>query len=194
MQGGSYFSDAFGFLIETLFGILILILMLRFILQLVRADFYNPLSQFVVKATQPVLTPLRRLIPGLGGVDVASVVALLLLQWLELVITQIVIRGLPGAIAFTNLPLFAVADLLELAIFVFIVSLLVQVVMSWVSPGAYGPASSLLFSLNEPLLRPVRRVLPPFSGMDLSPLGVMVALQLARILVVAPLRDVAAHL
>jgi YggT family protein len=193
-MSGSYISNAGSFLIETLFGILILILMLRFILQLVRADFYNPLSQFVIKATQPVLAPLRRLIPGLGGIDMATVVLMLALQWLELVLTQVVIGGLPGAIAFANLPIFAIAELLELAIFVFLISLLVQVVMSWINPGAFGSGVSLLYSINEPLLRPARRVLPPFSGIDFSPLGVFVILNLARMLIVAPLRDVASSI
>ena len=85
-MGGGYFTNAGSFLVETLFGILILIVMLRFILQLVRADFYNPISQFVVKATQPVLAPMRRVIPGLAGIDVASLVLMLALKWLELTI------------------------------------------------------------------------------------------------------------
>lgn len=191
MGGGGYVSGAASFLVQTAFGLMVLVVMLRFLLQTVRADFYNPLSQFVVRATNPVLVPMRRVIPGLGGVDLAAVLLMLALKWLELTVMVQLAGGEAGLLALLVL---AVAELLELAIFVFIVTLMIQVIMSWVNPGAYNPMTTLLHSINEPLLRPARRVLPPMSGLDLSPLAVFVVLNLARFLLVAPIRDLAVAL
>jgi YggT family protein len=191
---GGYFTNALGFLIHVVFGMAILIVMLRFILQLMRADFYNPLSQFIVKATQPVLVPMRRVIPGAGGVDVSSIVLLLGLQSLELIIGKLMGFGIAPRLSFAGLPVWALAELIELALFVFIITLIIRVVMSWFNLGSTNPMTNLLYSINEPLLRPARRLLPPFSGMDFSPLAVLVALNLAQILIVAPIRDAALSL
>ena len=185
-MGNSYVGDAGTFLISTLFGLYILIVMLRFLLQLVRADFYNPISQFVVKATDPPLRPLRRPVPGLAGIDLSTLVLMLGLKIVELWLTF----GVSGQSAqFAGLLIISVAELLSLALNVFLVSILIQVVLSWVNPGAYNPATKLLYSLNEPLLTPARRLIPPISGLDLSPIVVLIAIQLIKILVVAPIVD-----
>ena len=159
-MGGSYVGNAATFLIETVFGLYILLIMLRFLLQWARADFYNPVSQFIVTATQPPLTPLRRIIPGFAGLDLAALVL-------------------------------SIAELLGLLINVFIFSILIQVIISWVNPGMHNPVMGLLHSLTEPLLGPARRVIPPISGLDLSPIVVIVFLQLVSMLAVAPIRDLA---
>lgn len=181
-----YAGNAGIFLIKTLFGLYILAIMLRFLFQWVRADFYNPLSQFLVKVTNPPLLPLRRIIPGFGGIDLASVVLMLLLQILELILV-----GLVRGYSFQPLGLFvlSIAELSSLLLNVFFFSILIQVILSWVNPGGYNPATALLYSLNEPVLRPARRLIPPISGLDLSPIVVMIGLQLATYLVVAPLSD-----
>jgi YggT family protein len=191
-MGGPYVGNAATFLVETIFGLYILVVMLRFLLQLVRADFYNPVSQFIVKATQPPLTPLRRVIPGIAGIDVASVVLLLALKSIELWI----VIGLSGhgSAAPAGILMLSMAELTRLALNVFLFSILIQVIISWVNPGLYNPVTSLLHTLNEPLLGPARRAIPPISGLDLSPLVVLIALQLASMLVVAPLRDVAVQM
>ena len=188
---GSHFGAAGAFLVQAIFGIAILIVMLRFLLQLVKADFYNPASQLIVRATQPILAPMRRIIPGVGGIDLSSIVLMLVLQMVETGLLKAM-----GAYALFNvstagLLVWAIADLVELATFVFIFSLIVQVILSWLSPGAYNPMVGLLYSFNEPILRPARRVLPSTSGLDFSPLIALIFLNLIQILVVGILRDLA---
>lgn len=185
-MGNSYVGNAGTFLISTLFGLYILLVMLRFLLQLVRADFYNPISQFVVKATDPPLRPLRRHVPGLAGIDLSTLVLMLGLKIVELWLT---FKVSGQSAQFAGLLIISVAELLSLALNVFLVSILIQVVLSWVNPGAYNPATKLLYSLNEPLLTPARRLIPPISGLDLSPIVVLIAIQLIKILVVAPIVD-----
>lgn len=183
-----YFGNAGQFLVQTLFGFYILIVMLRFILQLVRADFYNPVSQFLVKATKPVLTPMRRVIPGLAGIDMSAVVLMLALKIVEL---NLLIAMGGRAASLVGVALLSLAQLASLAIDVFFYAIIIQVVISWVNPGNYNPVTSLLFSLTEPLLAPARRIIPPMGGFDLSPIAAIVALKLAQMLLVAPVQDAA---
>ncbi len=187
-MGGSYVGNAATFLIQTVFGLYILIVMLRFLLQWARADFYNPVSQFIVKATQPPLKPLRKVIPGIGGLDMAALIFMLVLKFVELWL----VTGLLGmSPQIGGLALLSIAELLGLLINVFIFSILIQVIISWVNPGMHNPVMALLHSLTEPLLAPARRVIPPISGLDLSPIVVIVCLQLASMLAVSPIRDLA---
>lgn len=182
----SYLVDAGAFLVTTVFDLYILVVMLRFLFQLVRADFYNPVSQFVVQLTNPPLRFLRRFVPGLGGVDVAALVLMLALKMLE----RWIVLGMQGVAAGPVAALLlAIADLLDLAVSVFMVSILVQVVLSWVAPTTYNPVVGLIRDLNEPLTRPARRLMPAVAGWDLSPILILVALQLVSMLVVAPIRD-----
>ena len=187
-MGGSYVGNAATFLIETVFGLYILLVMLRFLLQWARADFYNPVSQFIVKATQLPLKPLRKIIPGMGGLDMAALVFMIVLKFVELWLVTGVM-GMSPQIG--GLVVLSIADLLGLLINVFIFSILIQVIISWVNPGMYNPVMGLLHSLTEPLLGPARRVIPPISGLDLSPIVVIIVLQLASMLAVAPIRDLA---
>ena len=188
-MGGNPVGSAAEFLIRTLFDLYILTVMLQFLLQIVRADFYNPLSQFAVRTTNPILVPMRRLIPDLGGIDASSILLMLALKMAELALITIMVRGLePSAV---QLLMISFADLVQLAVYVFIFAVIIQVVLSWIAPGTYNPIMSLIYSLTEPLLGPARKIIPPFSGMDLSPLIVLVALQLILILVVGPLYTLA---
>ncbi|NOX44051.1 MAG: YggT family protein [Gammaproteobacteria bacterium] len=186
-MGGSYTGNAGVFLIETLFGLYILAVMLRFLLQWVRADFYNPLAQVLVKVTNPPLIPLRRIIPGFRGVDFASILLMLVLQALALILI-----GMVKGVAFqpAGLIVLSFTKLLSLMFNVFFFSILIQVIISWISPGSHNPVVSLVHSLNEPLMRPVRRIIPPISGLDLSPLVVMIGIQLCNMLIIAPLSDI----
>ena len=188
---GGHIGNAGTFLVETLFGIYILIVMLRLLLQWARADFYNPLSQFIVKATQPVLAPMRGTLPTVGGIDLACVFLLVVLQFAELWIITGILGNRVAAIALVVL---SIAELLQLATYVFLFSILIQVIMSWINPGSYNPMLGVLYSLNEPLLGPARRIVPSLGGLDLSPIVVMVALQLVAILLVGPLRQLAGTL
>ncbi len=178
-------GDAGYFLIHTAFYLYITVVMVRFLLQLVRADFYNPISQFTVKATAPLINPLRRYIPGYGGVDVAAIVLMLALKLVELYLLSAFGGVSPGPVQMVFL---ALAGLLELAINLYIFMIIVQVVMSWVNPGVYNDVTAIIYRLTEPLMAPVRRLLPPMGGLDLSPLFVLIGLQLVKILVVGPLQ------
>lgn len=189
-----YFSQAGVYLVELIFGLYILAIMLRFLLQWVRADFYNPISQALVKITNPPLVMLRRLIPGLWGVDIAAIVLMLVLQSLQIFIAGDLSNRIPGLMQGQLLqPLgilvFAVAALISLLLWILIITLFVRILLSWINPtGGHNPASSLLYGLTEPLMARARRIIPPMSGLDLSPIVVFVILQLGLMLLVQPLR------
>ena len=186
-MSGGYFGDALTLIISTLFGIYILTVMLRFLFQLVRADFYNPLSQAIVTITNPPLRPLRRLIPGFRGIDIPSLVLMLSLQMLEtwLLFT---IDGIPRGAG--GIAVIATAKLLQLAVYVFLFAIIIQVIVSWIAPGAYNSLTQLLYSLTAPVMKPARALVPPFGGLDFSPLVVLLALQLILLLVINPIVDV----
>lgn len=191
-MGGEYVNDAGTFLVRTLFGLYILAVVLRFLLQMARADFYNPICQILVKITNPTLRPLRRVIPGFLGIDMAAIVLLLLLKTVELLIIQ-QLSGFSGDVV--GLVVLGIAQLIKLVLDLLFFSILIQVILSWVNPGtSYNPGVALLHALNEPLMRPAKRVLPPISGLDLSPLLVIIVLQLLTMLLVAPLNDFALRL
>jgi YggT family protein len=180
------------FLIDILFSLYILAVLLRFLFQLVRADFYNPFSQALVKITNPTLLPLRRMIPGLYGLDMGAVALLLILECLKNYLLLLVVGRSPNI---AGLLLFSVAGLLELTLYVFIVTTFARVILSWFVPyGYHNPVLGLLRSLTEPLLRPARRLVPPISGLDLSPIGVFILLYLTLIIAVQPLKSVGAGL
>jgi YggT family protein len=185
-MSGSFFTDPIIFLIQTLFGLYILAVLLRFLLQQVRADFYNPLSQFLVKATNPPLKVMRRIIPGLGGIDLASLVLAWLLQSIEILLV-ILVAG--HAVNLLAPLLWAIPELLNLVINIFFFAVIIQAVLSWFATGGHNPAIGLLYSLTAPVLRPAQRVLPPMSGFDLSPILVLIGLVLLKMLLVKPLRD-----
>lgn len=181
----SYFSNAAVFLVDTLFGLYIFAVLLRFLLQRVRADFHNPIAQFLVAITNPPLKPLRRVIPGLFGIDLASVLLLLILEAMRAALIYFLAGQpfMPAAIAFS-----AVVDLLRSTVNLFLFAILIRVILSWVNPYP-SAASPLLARLTDPLLRPAQRLLPPLAGVDLSPMLVMLGLVLIQMLVVSPLAD-----
>ncbi|MGB5260340.1 MAG: YggT family protein [Gammaproteobacteria bacterium] len=176
----SYIANPIEFIISTMFGLYILAVMLRFLLGLTRADFYNPISQFLVRITNPLLIPLRKIIPAFGKLDIASIVLILALQ----IILLLIIVALRGAsIKLLPLLLMAVGELIMLALNVFLVAIIVQVIISWINPGSYNPVNALLHNLTAPILRPVQRIIPPLSGIDLSPLFALIGLQVLKMLI-----------
>lgn len=176
-------NNAVFYLVSTLFDVYLWIVMLRVILQAVRADFYNPISQLIWQLTQPILGPAQRLLPKWRQYDVAAIVLLVL-------IAVIYIHVIAAILGFgVNLPMslaYALLKLVTLALNLYTFALFVQAILSWVGPGVSNPAGSILWSMNEPLLRPVRRVIPPMSGLDLSPLVVILVLQFLNLLVPLP--------
>ncbi len=179
-----YLTNPAIFLVQTLFGVYAAVVLIRFLLQLVRADFYNPVSQLVVSVTAPVLNPLRRLIPRYAGIDLASVLLAWALKALELALV-LLISGFSfnplGPIAW------AIPELVRLLFNIFLVAIIVQAIMSWVAPANYNPAMAVLHALTAPLLRPLQRLLPPMSGIDFSPMVAILALILLKMLLVPPL-------
>ncbi len=170
-------NDALIFIIQTLGSLYLLIVLMRFILQLVRANFYNPLCQFVVKATQPLLKPLRRVIPSLFGLDMSSLVLALLLQ----ILLFVVILMLNGYQAFTVLLLpWALIGVFSLFLKIIFWSMIISVILSWVAPGSRSPGAELVFQITEPVLAPFRRLIPNLGGLDISPIFAFIAIQLVQ--------------
>ncbi len=176
---GSHLGNASTFLISALFGAYILAVMLRFLFQWVRADFSNPISQFIYKITNPPLIPLRRFIPGYRGIDFAAIVLLIVLQNIE----YLVIGLLPGQPmpSFPGLIPWALATLLSLWINIYIFGILILAIVSWINPTGYNPVIGLLSQLTNPIMQPIRRLIPPMSGMDLSPLFAILALTFIKL-------------
>jgi len=190
-MGGGYLAQPAIFLIQVLFGLYATLVVLRFLLQLTRADFYNPLSQFIVRATKPVLNPLRRMIPGFSGMDIAALV----LAWLVISLEQLAILGLAGTgFQPAAAALLAIPELISLIINIFLFAILIGVIISWINPGSYNPAISLIHNLTEPLLGPVRRRMPDMGGLDLSPMVVMLGLVVLEMLLIPPIKDLIGQL
>jgi YggT family protein len=183
---GSYFSDAGLFLIDTVLGIYILLVLLRFLLQLTRADFYNPISQFIVRATNPPLVRLRKFIPGLWGTDLSTLLLLLGMEAIRISLTAMLLGHSPR---FTGIILLSIGELAKLAVYVVIFSIFVRALLSWFSSGLQHPMTRLLGSFTDPILRPARRIIPATGGIDLSPLIVFIVMMLLLKITIQPLID-----
>lgn len=155
------------------------IVLLRFLLQLARADFYNPICQFVVKVTNPLLRPLRRFIPGWGGIDGAALVLAVLIQALTFFLILVALNGGIPHVNPVTLLVWAVLNILGLIVKIYFWSVIAIVVVSWIAPGNSHPAIQLIAQITEPVMRPVRNVIPPIGGLDLSPIVVFLILNVA---------------
>ncbi len=175
----SAFSEISGYLVQTLLSLYLLTMLLRFVLQLVRADFYNPISQFLVKVTNPLVLPLRRVLPGFAGLDMASLVLALLLQ-LAGIIALLLINGL-GLPNILLLLVWSVIGLVGLLVNIYFFALLAMIILSWVAPGSNHPAIYLLHQITEPVMAPVRKALPAMGGMDFSPILVFILINVIQI-------------
>jgi len=171
------------YLIDVVFGLFTFALLLRFVMQAMRAPFRNPLGQAVIALTDWIVKPLRRVLPGFKGLDWASLIATILLQFLWVLAIRLVFGGF--GLAGDGILFLVVRTMFELVdhvLWLFIAIVIVQAVLSWVAPD--GPLSGLLNALTFPLLRPIRKVLPPIGGtLDLSPLVVIVIAQILVMLV-----------
>jgi YggT family protein len=187
-MGPGYLTNPLAFLVDTLFSLYIMAVMLRFLLQWSRADFYNPLVQFLVRITEPALDPLRRLIPSWRGADMAAIVLMIILQMIAISLLM-TIAGVTPRIDY--LVLRTPAELISLLLNVYLIAIVVRAILSWVSPTDYNPATTVLLSLTEPVIRPFRAILPDMGGIDLSPLAAILALQVVKMLVLPPLDRIA---
>jgi YggT family protein len=171
--------NSVNFLVNTLFDLYIMVILLRVWLQVSRADFYNPFSQFVVKATQPVVGPLRRFIPSLGGWDSATILFGFAIACAKIITLSLIMNASlnPMVIAISGLVILLTA-VFKLIFWV----LVLRAILSWVSKGQ-NPIEAVMIQLSEPLLSPVRRIIPPIGGLDLSMIVVLLGLQFVEILV-----------
>ena len=187
-MSASYFTQPAIFLIDTLFSLYILAVLLRFLLQWMEADFYNPISQFLVKITHPPLKIMRRVIPSIGKIDTSSLVLALVLQ----VICDFSIFLLQGV--FLNIPaliIISFGELLSLVFDIFIFSIFILALLSWFNQASYSALHSLLTKLTRPILENCRKVIPDLGGMDISPLVALMALQLIKMMILPPLQELA---
>ncbi|RMH16521.1 MAG: YggT family protein [Gammaproteobacteria bacterium] len=182
-----YFQESAVFLINAIFGLYCLFVMLRFLLQWVHADFYNSLSQFLVRVTQPVVRPLRKVVPGLWGIDLASLVLVYLLKIVQL---TLIFTAVGQSLSFMSLSVLALTDMMVLILDIYIVTILVEVIVSWLVPGQPHEVIHLVRQLNMPVLSRIRSLVPPIAGMDFSPVVALVLIHLAKILVISPINHV----
>jgi YggT family protein len=172
-------NEIFAYLLQTFLSLYLVAMLLRFLLQLVRADFYNPISQFLVKITNPLVLPMRRLIPGFAGMDIASLVLAVALQLAGIVILLMMHGlGLPGIV---QLLLWSVLGVISLLVNIYFFALLAMIILSWVAPGSRHPAIYLLHQITEPVMAPVRKLLPPMGGLDFSPILVFILINVIQI-------------
>ncbi|MEM1153451.1 MAG: YggT family protein [Pseudomonadota bacterium] len=167
-------NDIFAYLVQTFLNLYLFAMLLRFLLQLVRADFYNPICQFLVKITNPLVLPLRKIIPGVGGLDTASLLLAYLLQITSIAaLVYIKLGGLPPIVM---LMISAAIGLIALAIKIYFFAIVAMIIVSWVAPGSRHPGVYLLFQITEPVMAPFRNIIPPLGGLDLSPIFVIIAI------------------
>ncbi len=172
-------SGASIYLITTITDLYIAAILLRLLLQWVRADFYNPLCQFLIKVTNPVLVPARRVIPSIGKLDTASVVVMLLLELFQLlIIDQLSDAGFD----LQFILLFSVRKLAVTLLMTYFVLILANVVISWIGRQSRHPLVPLIYQLTEPVLRPFRKLIPVIGGIDLSPLFALITLRFLLLL------------
>lgn len=169
------------YLLQTGLGLYLLLIMLRFVMQLANADFYNPISQFVFKATQPLTGPLQRFLRPFGRFDSASLTLAIALQ----------AAGIMLILALNNIAspnpvtlfLWSAIGILGLLLKIYFFALLASIILSWISPGGSNPAVYLLYQITEPVMAPVRKLLPPMGGLDFSPILVFVGINVLEIVV-----------
>lgn len=175
--------EALIFLVRTLVGLYISVLLLRLLFQLVRADFYNPLSQAIVKLTSPLVIPLRRLLPSIRRIDTATLVLAVVVQALLIGIV-FWLRGID--IPPLGLLWWTVLGLVQRVLDIYTFALIVIVILSWVAPHSRSPLALLANQLTDPLLRPVRNAVPPLGGLDFSVMIVLMAIYILGAFILPP--------
>ena len=169
----SNIASALVFIVNAVSSLYLLVLLLRFWLPWLRADFRNPLAQGILKLTSPVIIPVRRLVPSFGRLDTATILVAFVLQCLALLLILLIL----GASAnFSTIAISALAKLVLLSVNLFMFAIFIRIVLSWIAPGQYNPATAIITTLTEPLLAPVQRIIPPLGGFDISPIFVIIAL------------------
>lgn len=172
--------SAFVYIIQSLLTLALFVVLARLFLQWARADFRNPICQAIVRLTNPLILPLRRVLPPVGKIDTASVVAVILVAVLaELIVTSLAGDRLPDALLVLR---YALLDIARTTLHIYFYAIFLYALLSIVTPGSYSPVQGLLTTLCEPVLRPFRRYIPAVGGIDLSPLWAGIAIQAILIL------------
>ena len=173
-------TNAVTYLVGTLIDLYTTAVMLRLLLQWVRADFYNPVCQFLVKVTNPLIVPLRRVIPSIGKLDTASVLLILALEFFSVWIASR-ISSLP--LNFEQIVLFSLMKLAATLLITYFFLIIASVILSWVGSRTRHPVVPLVTQLTEPVLRPFRKIIPPIASIDLSPLFALIAIRFLLLLI-----------
>jgi YggT family protein len=171
------YSDPFVILVKVICNLYLFIVLLRLVLQLTRADFYNPISQGIVKATSPIVLPLRKVVPAIGRLDTASLVLALGVQLLT-VFLVVLINGV--AISPVSYAIFTLAGTLYHLLDLYFWAMLISVILSWVAPTANHPGALLVGQITAPLYRACQRVIPTLGGLDLSPIFIFLAISFLK--------------
>lgn len=169
-------SDIFTLILDTVFTLYILVVFLRFLFPLIGVDFYNPISQFVLKATNPILTPLRQIIPIRKNIDSVSLLFIIFLQVIEICLIQLIHVGAISSLL--DIVEISIIKLTSMAFNFYFFAVIGQIILSWVAPYNNNPAVSILYQITEPVLRPARKLIPPVGGLDFSPVIVVLAIQI----------------
>ncbi len=190
-MGATYMTDPIIFLIDTLCSLYIMAVLLRFLLQWCGADFYNPISQFLVKITHPPLRIMRRFVPSIGKIDSSSLVLMLSLQ-MAADFSILMLKGV--SINIGALAILSMTQLISLLLNVLVFSVFARAILSWMNPGAFYAAASIVDALSNPILNLCRKMIPNLGGIDLSPLAALLLLQMAKMVVLPPLHELASLL
>ncbi|OUR60683.1 YggT family protein [Bermanella sp. 47_1433_sub80_T6] len=174
-------------LVNAVAGFFLFIIVVRFLLQAVRADFYNPISQFVIKATNPLLIPVRKMIPGFGGYDVAALVLLVAVELVAIILSLLIMDYSPLPV--TNIAIWALLGGVGLFLKLYFWGILIMIVASWLAPQSQNPALVLLRQIVEPVMKPIRKMLPDMGGLDISPIIVFLAIQVLEVILIGMARS-----
>jgi len=171
------------FLIGVLFDFYVIVLFLRLVLAFEHADFHHPITQFVVKLTNPIIKPFKRVLPDIRGFETATLVVILLVEFLRFLLIIMASFGVPNIF---GLLILAFADTLRLVFQTLTLAVILQALISWINPNS--PAYQILYKFTSPIMRPIQRVIPPISGIDITPIIIVVVLQVLIIVMVNPLK------
>ncbi len=176
----SNISSAIVFIVNAVTSLYLLVLLLRFWLPWLQADFRNPLAQGILRFTSPVVIPVRRIVPSFGRLDTATVLVAFIIQYLTVLLLLVIVGHSAGIVP---IAVTAIVKLVVLSINLFVYAIIIRIILSWVAQGTYNPATAIIATLTEPVLRPFRRIIPPLGGFDISPIFAIILLLAATIVV-----------
>ncbi|MEM7282996.1 MAG: YggT family protein [Pseudomonadota bacterium] len=181
------FAGAFRFIVAALISLYIFVFVIRFLMQWSKADFRNQLAQAIVQISNPLVKPLRKFIPGWGGLDIATLVVIYVLEVIAIILLVSIDTGFSAPLALGVKTLsYAALRMFHAFINVSIFLIFVRIILSWISPGNYNPIISVIYSITEPMMAPFRRLLPPLGGLDISPIILLLGLSALKVLLPLP--------